>query len=342
MDQLIASELRGRLIRYSEEGERQAFEAMDPIVSLENTYKRGLGRMRALTDPAFMATRAAAEVDFRRKRPAPALTTFNDAEPRAADPARKLYAPYALLEGGTGIGTTPVAGGSQLFLWARTLVRGAQERGQAVRPAPAGVRRQPPVGRPHRPVRRKPVYPELEQIRMEWWLSKTREWLTVDQPVCAPLLGKESPEQLSARVVSGTKLADPAVRRALWEGGLAAIEASDDPMIQYLLSIQEPTRAIRTEWEEKVQAPTDRASEAPRRPALPDLRRRRLSGRHRHPAPDLRQDRGFGRARPALRRPFTTFSRPVGPGDRRRAVRRRPQAAGRAKDRIDGSTPCWT
>jgi hypothetical protein len=77
-----------------------------------------------------------------------------------------------------------------------------------------------------------------------------------------PLLGQESPEQLSARVVSGTKLADPAVRRALWEGGLAAIQASDDPMIRYLLSIQEPTRAIRTEWEEKVQAPTDRASEA--------------------------------------------------------------------------------
>ena len=41
---------------------------------------------------------------------------------------RELYAPMALLEGGTGMGTTPVAGGSQLFNWARTLVRGAQER----------------------------------------------------------------------------------------------------------------------------------------------------------------------------------------------------------------------
>ena len=258
MDQLIASELRGRMIRYSEEGERQAFEAMDPIVSLENTYKRGLGRMRALTDPAFMATRAANEADFRQKA---GEATFNDLA--AIQPAvRELYAPYALLEGGTGIGTTSVAGGSQLFLWARTLVRGAQER------AKPSDQRLPEFADSRLSAARtalfaeRPVYPELEQIRMEWWLSKTREWLTVDSPYVRPLLGRESPEQLSARVVSGTKLADPAVRRALWEGGLAAIQASDDPMIQYLLSIQEPTRAIRTEWEEKVQAPTDRGSEA--------------------------------------------------------------------------------
>ena len=258
MDQLIASELRGRLIRYSEEGERQAFEAMDPIVGLENTYKRGLGRMRALTDPAFMATRAAGEADFRQKA---GEATFNDLA--AIQPTvRELYAPYALLEGGTGIGTTSVAGGSQLFLWARTLVRGAQER------AKPSDQRLPEFADSRLSAARtalfaeKPVYPELEQIRMEWWLSKTREWLTVDSPYVRPLLGRESPEQLSARVVSGTKLADPAVRRALWEGGLAAIQASDDPMIQYLLSIQEPTRAIRTEWEEKVQAPTDRGSEA--------------------------------------------------------------------------------
>jgi len=257
MDQLIASELRGRMIRYSEEGERQAFEAMDPIVSLENTYKRGLGRMRALTDPAFMATRAAGEADFRQKA---GEATFNDLA--AIQPAvRELYAPYALLEGGTGIGTTSVAGGSQLFLWARTLVRGAQEREKP------SDQRLPEFADSRLSAARtalfaeKPVYPELEQIRMEWWLSKTREWLTVDSPYVRPLLGRESPEQLSARVVSGTKLADPAVRRALWEGGLAAIQASDDPMIQYLLSIQEPTRAIRTEWEAKVQAPTDRASE---------------------------------------------------------------------------------
>ena len=262
MDQLIASELRGRLIRYSEEGERQAFEAMDPIVSIENTYKRGLGRMRALTDANFMRMKAEQEADFRARAEAGAgennpWTTLSEVQPVL----RESYPAYALLEGGTGIGTTPVGGGSQLFLWARTLVRGAQER------AKPSAERLPEyadsrlAGVQSGLFAERPVYPGLEQVRMEWWLSKTREWLTVDNPNVRALLGNESPEQLSARLIEGTTLGDPAVRRALWEGGLAAIEASDDPLIQYLLRIQEPTRAVRADWEEKVQAPTDRASE---------------------------------------------------------------------------------
>ena len=264
MDQLIASELRGRLIRYSEEGERQAFEAMDPIVGLENTYKRGLGRMRALTDAQFMGMKAGQEADFRQRYAAANTASGSDPWTLLADvqpDLRELYPAMALLEGGTGVGTTSVAGGSQLFSWARTLVRAAQERGK-----PSAERLPEYADSRLAAVQtglfaERPVYPELEQIRMEWWLSKTREWLTVDSPFIRPLLGSESPEQLSARVVEGTRLADPAVRRALWEGGLAAIEASDDPMIKYVLSIQEPTRAIRGAWEETVQAPTDRASE---------------------------------------------------------------------------------
>ncbi|WP_374599718.1 S46 family peptidase [Brevundimonas sp.] len=263
MDQLLASELRGRLIRFSQESEENAFIAMDPIVGLENTYKRGLGRMRALTDPGFMRMKAEAEADFQTRirgataTPADPWTTLSSVQPIA----RELYPAMALLEGGTGLGTTPVAGGSQLFNWARTLVRGAQEREK-----PSAERLPEFADSRLAAVQsglfaERPVYPGLEQVRMEWWLSKTREWLTVDDPRMPILLGQESPEARSARLVSGTTLADPAVRRALWEGGLAAIQASDDPMIQYLLTLQEPTRAIRADWEARVDAPTARASE---------------------------------------------------------------------------------
>lgn len=283
MDQLLASELRGRLIRFSEETEENAFIAMDPIVGLENTYKRGLGRMRALVDPAFMAMKAEQEADFRAR--ARGEQVAHPPETGAASPPsdgdtpfyapgdpwgdlaavqpimRETYAAMALLEGGTGAGTTPVAGGSQLFLWARTIVRGAQEREKPSAERLPEFADSRLSGVQSGLFAERPVYPALDQVRMEWWLSKTREWLTVDNPAVRGLLGQESPEALSARLVGGTKLADPAVRRALWEGGLAAVEASDDPMIQYLLSIQDETRAARSDWEARVQAPTDRASE---------------------------------------------------------------------------------
>lgn len=265
LDQLIASELRGRLIRYAEEGEEQAFIAMDPIVGVENTYKRGRGRMAALIDPAFMDQLAGQETVFRRRVAESEALSAEVGDPWAAlaevQPiARELYAPMALLEGGTGMGTTSVAGGSPLFQWARAIVRGAQER------AKPSDQRLPEFADSRLPgvqsglFAERPTYPELEQIRLEWWLSKTREWLTVDSPYARTLLGKESPEALSARLIEGTKLADPAVRRALWEGGLPAVQASTDPLIQYVLAIDADARAVRTEWDNKVKAPTDRAS----------------------------------------------------------------------------------
>ncbi|MBB5744470.1 S46 family peptidase [Brevundimonas variabilis] len=259
MDQLLASELRGRLLRFAAESEENAFIAMDPIVGLENTYKRGLGRMRALVDPAFMARRAEAEVDFKARVAADATIAAAAADPWGALAAvqpvqRELYPAYALLEGQAG-------GGSALFSYARTLVRGAQERTK-----PSAERLPEFADSRLAAVQsglfaERPVYPALEQVRLEWWLSKTREWLTVDDARVRALLGQESPEAMSARLASGSTLSDPALRRALWEGGLEAIQASDDPMIRLALAMQDDTRAVRSDWEARVQAPTDRASE---------------------------------------------------------------------------------
>src|SRR6185369_2389339 len=124
---------------------------------------------------------------------------------------------------------------SDLFGYARDIVRAAQER------AKPSSGRLPEYADTRLPLLEKelldakPVDVPLEQLYLEYWLSKTREYLTVDDPASKLLLGKESPEALSQRLVSGTRLADPAVRKALWEGGLAAVQASDDPLIQFVL-----------------------------------------------------------------------------------------------------------
>lgn len=260
LEQLINAELRGRLIRFSQESDENRFIASSALSGVENTYKRGIGRMRALIDERFMAGRTQAEADFRRRVAADARIARETGDPWRAltglqGEVRRLYPAYYLLDSRAG-------GGSSLFAQAVRLVRGAQER---AKPSPE---RLPEYGDARLPgvelqlFAERPVYPALEEVQLGWWLSKAREILTVDDPRVPILLGKESPEALAARLVKGTKLADPALRRALWEGGLAAVEASDDPMIRYVLSIQDATRGARGAYEGGVEAPTERASEA--------------------------------------------------------------------------------
>lgn len=260
LEQLINSELRGRLLRFSHENERNAFIAGQAISSVENGYKRGFGRQQALIDQRFMAERARFEADFRdRVQSNPALRQamgdpWSDLG-NLQDEAVRLYPGYYMLEVRAG-------GGSQLYNWAEDLVRGAQDRPKA------NAERLPEYGDARLPqvenalLAERPTYPALDEVQLAWWLSKVREILTVDDPRVAQLLGRESPEQLAARLARGTKLGEPAVRRALWDGGLPAVQASTDPLIEFLLRIQDVTRSTRADYEGKVQAPTDRASEA--------------------------------------------------------------------------------
>jgi hypothetical protein len=259
MDQLITSELRGRLLQFSAESPEHAFMARDSIDSLENTYKRGLGRMRALVDSAFMARRAREEAEFRARVAGDGALARKIGDPwgdlAAIQPAqREHYPAYSLLENRTG-------GGSLLFGWAVTLVRGAAERAKPSEERLPEFADSRLAGVEARLLATRPVYRELDRVQATWWLSKTREWLTADDPRVRALLGAESPERLARRLIEGTTLADPAVRRRLWEGGQTAIDASTDPLVRYVVSIQEPTRAVRRAWEETVQGPTDRASE---------------------------------------------------------------------------------
>ena len=260
LEQLTNSELRGRLLQFMAQSEENRFIGAQTLYGVENSYKRAFGRMQALIDPRFMAAREAAEQDFRRRVAADPQLSRDAGNPWAEleavqEDMRRLYPSFYMLE-------TKAGGGSQLFNWANQLVRGAQEREKP------SAERLPEFGDARlRQVEQqlfaeRPVYPSLNEVQLAWWLSKTREILTVDDPRVRQLLGDESPEALAHRLATGTRLGDPAVRRALWEGGLAAVQASDDPLIRYLLAAQPVMRAARAQYEDRVQAPTERASEA--------------------------------------------------------------------------------
>jgi len=250
------SELRGRLIRFSEESPEQARVAADRLFSIENGYKARYGQLLALNEPGLIEGRREADLELKAKVDANPKLKAIVGNPwseiaQAENAYGDIYAAYELLENNP-------AKGSDLYGWARTLVRSAAERQKP------HSERLPGFSDGGLPLLEKgvtdakPVDPKLEQLELEFWLSKAREYLTVDAPQTKLMLGKEIPEELSARLAS-SRLIDPAYRKQLWDGGQAAVDASDDPLIRYVVATDRAARAVRKSYEEQVAGPVERA-----------------------------------------------------------------------------------
>ncbi|MFC3077091.1 S46 family peptidase [Phenylobacterium terrae] len=256
--QLQRSELRGRLLQFSAENAEHKRIALDTLTGVENSFKVFYGRQFALNDKAFMDAKRASEAELKAKVAADPKLAAEVGDPWGEiDKAQAAYAEHFLRY--RQLETAPTT--SDLFAYARALVRGAQER------AKPAAERLPEFGEARLPLLEKqlldaqPVEAPLEELALAYWLSKTREYLLTDDPAVKLLLGKESPEALAERLATTSKLADPAVRKALWDGGLAAVQASDDPMIQLVLRTDPAARAARSAWESQVSGPIDRAAE---------------------------------------------------------------------------------
>ncbi|WP_288759825.1 S46 family peptidase [uncultured Brevundimonas sp.] len=251
------SELRGRLLEYSTTGDEAKRVAVDPIFGLENSFKVYYGQQGALTDPAFMARKRQEEADLRQRVAADPELAARIGDPwadleRVAQAQRDLYLPYRQLESGPR---------SQLYSYAKAIVRAAKERAKPVAERRPGYTDADIAALGRRLAQNAPISNDIEEIYMSFWLSKTREYLTVDNPQVKALLGKDSPEQIAQRTVSGTRLADPAFRAQALAMTPEQLAASGDAMIQFVLANDDAAQAIRTQWESAVSGPTSRAGE---------------------------------------------------------------------------------
>lgn len=245
-------ELRGLLTQFRKLGTEQARVAYNDLFYLENGLKVATGELEALQSPELMNRKRAEEAALRKfVESKPALKTEIggawDAIAKAQAVYREIATEYESIEGGRGFNT-------RYFGIARTLVRGADERlkPDGERLPEFSATRLPLVERQiNSPA---PYYPEFEKVKLEWSLTKLREWLGTDDPFVVQVLGKESPEQVAKRMIDGTQLGDPAFRKALWTGGKEAIAKSSDPFIKLLVAIDEKSRAIRKRYENEVTA----------------------------------------------------------------------------------------
>lgn len=248
------SEIRGRLIQFRSENAENARMAASALFSTENSYKGIGGRRAALADADVFAqkVRAENELKTRLRGDADALAAFGEIE-RATAAYRGFWRAHDLVE------SSPSS--SRLVLWARTLVRGGAERDKpdAQRLPEFTEARLPGTARGL--LSNQPAEAPLNQLQLEFWLSKLREKLGADDPLVKQILGRDSPEALAARLSAGTKLADPAERKRLWDGGAAAIAASDDPLIVFVRNFDAQGRALRKRYEDEVDGPISRAQE---------------------------------------------------------------------------------
>ncbi len=253
------SELRGRMIQFGKTSPEAHRIVEDPLNGLENSIKVRRKQLDALLDERLMKAKRAEEAALRAKVAANAQLAAATGDPwadiaRAETRGQQLYLPYLYVEQGAGFN-------SRLFGYARTLVRAAAERPKLnttrlIEYADAALPRV--QQRLEAPV---PVYPDLEKVTLSYSLERMREWLGPDAPIVRQLMTTESPDTLAARLVDGTQLADPAVRKRLWDGGAAAVNASTDPMIVLARGIDAQARGVRSTYEDEVEAPVEAASE---------------------------------------------------------------------------------
>jgi V8-like Glu-specific endopeptidase len=254
------SELRGRLIQYGKQSPEALRRSQDDLNSIENSIKVRRKQLDTLHDDVFMEKRASEEAALKEavaKNPElKAITgTAWDDIAKAQQTYRNILHPYSFTEGAAGFNST-------LYFYARALVRAAAERSK---PNTERLREYTEAALPQveQFLRAEtPIYPDLEQVKLSFALERMREWLGPDDKLVRTVFGKESPDSLAAALIGGSKLADPKVRMALYEGGQAAIDASDDPMIKLAKTVDPVARELRKRYEDEVEGPTRRGQEA--------------------------------------------------------------------------------
>ncbi len=251
------SELRGLLTDYGARGKEERRTSSETLYYVENSIKAIRGMHGALAEPAFFEKAAENERALREgaTRTSPDAAGAWDAIAKSQADARRLFVRYNLLE-------RLYAQSSELFEHARVLVRAADELPKKNEERLAELTDGKLTAVKAQLFSDAPIHDAVETVLLTHGLTKLRELLGADDPVVKKVFGPRSPAEIAAAAVKGTKLKDKKARKALFEGGKAALSAANDPMIALAQSLDEAARAVRKEWEDKVDGPAKKYGEA--------------------------------------------------------------------------------
>jgi formate dehydrogenase maturation protein FdhE len=237
------------LQEFSKQSEENARIAKEDLFGLQNSQKAITGYQSGLLDKGIMKEKTSQEVYLRAAFKVASKDT-NATDPweeiaQAIKTQQEIFPNLSYLE-------RMRAFPSHLAQFARTLVRAADEK---PKPNPDRMREFRDSALPsleQQLFSTEPIYKNLETALLTDGLSEMQESLGKDNPEVQKVLQGKTPADVAKDLVANTKLDDVAVRKQLYEGGRAAIEASTDPLIMLMRSIDPDARSARREFEDKV------------------------------------------------------------------------------------------
>jgi hypothetical protein len=229
---------------YSKRGPEQARQAHATIRSLNNSLKRLSGQQDGLLNPKQFGKKEKEEADLKAglaKKPALSAQYA----PAWAEIGR-AYA--ALPKMANRIAFTTLAP-SRLGAIASQIVRYAEETKKANDQRYDEFRDNRLESLKLGLLSPAPIYPELEEATLSQWLIDARKALGPNDAFIRATIGMSDPATAVHQAITNTTLKDPGVRKALLDGGAAAVVASNDPLIKMARAVEPIIRELRA-WNE--------------------------------------------------------------------------------------------
>ncbi len=240
---------------YAASGDEPRRLAATTIYGFDNGIKRLEGMLSGLVKPGNLEGVARAEAELRaRVAQDPALKAA------ALDSWNRIVA--ALARQKELLGDAPLAGdreilGSDLLARALLLVRMPVEMDKPATKRLAEFGEGSLKATRERLLNPAPVSLELETVKLTAGLTDAVAVMGADHPSLKAVLAGRTPEAAARAAMAATKLGDAAVRKALMEGGTAALAACQDPLVVLARTLEPLNRAVRERSQAEVQSVLD-------------------------------------------------------------------------------------
>jgi Peptidase S46 len=251
--------MEAALTQYGDRNPENRRRAATDLHRAANARKAFAGQYQGLLDPKVLAMKA----DLEAVMKGPITVTPEsgaywkryDAAVRRICAAEAIYAefekPHSLFETGHAFPST-------LFTIARHIVRLTAEVGKPNGERIRDYRDSNLESLKFELFSPAPIYPDLERVKMLTGLTFLAEQLGGDSTQVGKVLNGRSPSERVDELMQ-TKLFDPAERKKLVDGGVAAVEASTDPMIVFARLVDPDSRDLRKRFETEVEEPERQA-----------------------------------------------------------------------------------